>query len=228
MTHPPSRRDCVALIPFRCPRHGKSRLRRELPDTFCDALVEAMFRDVVTALRSSRISASVALLHGPCGVSAARRADVDWMVEPSNIDGLNGAIRWAAGELSARRALVATADLPALTAAHVNGLLDRSEDVVVAPTSDGGTGGLLLKLPSAVAPSYGEHSGHRHLQAGIDGGLQAVAVCSEGFAVDVDDTLSLAQALALGSGLNTNAVLKQAPKIDVLVGSRSMAKTGTP
>lgn len=227
MTIRPLQDDSVALIPFRCPRHGKSRLRRELPDALCDALVEGMFRDVVSALRSSSISNSVALLHGLCGVSAARRADVNWMVEPSGTDGLNGAIRWAAQELAARRVLVVTADLPALTAPDVNALLHRSEDVVVAQTSDGGTGGLLLRPPSAVAPSYGEQSGHRHLRAGIDGGLRTAAVRPEGFSIDVDDTASLSRALALGVGPSTRGVLEGLTEVDVVLQPRLTAKAAT-
>lgn len=195
--------DTVAIVMFRCSCHGKTRLRRDLPDAFCSALAEAMFHDVVTALGASDVTATVGLIHDRCGIPAVRNAGVEWLIEPSDTSGLNGAVAWACASLPAERVLVLPADLPLLKPEDVNALLKFDEDVIVAPTFDGGTGGLLLRPPTAIRPSFGTDSARRHLGEAFAAGLAGATYWSSGFDVDVDDVSSLAGAIEAGPGQHT-------------------------
>jgi 2-phospho-L-lactate guanylyltransferase len=200
----------TAVVPFRCPWHGKTRLRRALPPHLCDAIAYAMFRDVVAAVRSGGVARIVALVHGPCGLPAAREAGIRPVVQPSSCPDLTAALRWITGHLSVPRLLIAAADLPCLAPADVGAVLSRPEELVVAPTQDGGTAVMAMRPPSAVTPTFGGSSAARHVAAARRAGRSAA--CLEHLAGyrDVDDFADLSEALIAGAGPATVDVIHRA------------------
>ena len=86
-----------------------------------------------------------------------------------------------AGEL-----LVVAADLPHLRGGDVDAVLAADTEVVVAPTRDGGTGGLLRRPPQVCSTAYGPRSATRHLAVARASGLRAARLEVAGFAHDVD------------------------------------------
>lgn len=175
----------TALVPLRAPGTGKSRLAGGLSRGERAALAAAMLTDVAAALAASPVDRTIVAAAG-CGAAAAARAiGLDAVIDPPDPGGLDAAIDHVAQTLHGTLVVVA-ADLPRLTAEEVAALLDRPSPVVIAPTMDGGTGGLLRRPPDVIATAYGPRSAQRHAQLAAQAGVDATVVAFEGFRHDVD------------------------------------------
>lgn len=199
----------AALVPFRCPWHGKSRLRRELPPATCDALAFAMFSDVIGTVRASGIDTVVALVHGGCGVPAATEVGAVPLVQPSRLAGLNSALRWAVGELVVDELLVVAADVPSITAADVGKILERREEVIVAATQDGGTAAMCMRPGDAMPLAFGGASAHRHVRAAREARRSAVLLGASDAYRDVDRFRDLKAIVRSGTGPATTEVVRR-------------------
>lgn len=202
--------DVTAVVPFRCPWHGKSRLRRQLPSILCDAVSYAMFRDVVATVRSSGVARTVALVHGVCGLPAAVEAGADPLIQPASCEDLTTALTWAVERLSTERLLIVAADLPCLRTSDVLRVLSRPEDVVVASTQDGGTALMGLRPPARLRTSFGGASAARHVLASRSAGQSATLVDRRETCRDVDVFADLRDALTTGAGKATASVVRHA------------------
>lgn len=180
----------VALVPLREPTSAKTRLAAGAPSRLSSSdraeLVTAMLADVIAALHGSTVDEVVVAAGGAGAVAAARDLGARAIDDEPPGAGLNAAVRGAAARIGAGSLLVVPADLPTLTAAEVSALLDRSAPVVVAPTRDGGTGGLLRRPPEVIATAYGPRSASAHLALARAAGVTAEVVERPGFRLDVD------------------------------------------
>lgn len=177
----------VALVPLRAPGQGKSRLAGSLSVEQRAALAGAMLADVAAALTAAPVDRTVVAAGGPSAVAAAAALRLDVVADPPAVGDLDGALRAAAARLGRVGTLVVVAaDLPRLRAEDVAALLHGDDEVVVAPTTDGGTGGLLRRPADAIATSYGGRSAARHLDAARRAGLRATRRPLPGFRHDVD------------------------------------------
>lgn len=120
-------------------------------------------------------------------------------------DGLNGALvaaRRTAMATGATALLILPADLPLLSHAALDGLLEAADAalaagegralVVIAPAdARGGTNALLLSPPDIIDPTFGEASLEAHLRAAAaaDASLQLVIDPALGFDLDTPDDL---------------------------------------
>lgn len=177
----------TALVPLRSPGVGKSRLAAALSAEERAALAGAMLADVSAALRDTPIERIVVAAGGPAAVAAASALGLETLRDPPAVHHLDGALAAAAARLGrVGTLLVVAADLPSLTASDVTRLLATDAEVAVAPTADGGTGGLLRRPADACATAYGDGSGRRHLELGRAAGRRTLEVPLPGFALDVD------------------------------------------
>lgn len=180
----------VALVPLRDPASAKTRLAAGAPAGLSPAdhaeLVIAMLGDVVAALRGTAVDEVVVAAGGAGAAAAAHDLGVRTIDDEPSGGGLNAALRGAAARLVAGALLVVPADLPTLTAPEVSALVERSSPVVVAPTRDGGTGGLLRRPPEVIATAYGPRSASAHLALARQAGVQAEVLDRPGFHRDVD------------------------------------------
>lgn len=200
--------DVTALVPFRCPWHGKTRLRRSLPPALTDALAFAMYSDVIQALRASLVTHVTTVLHGACGIPAAAAVASDWELQPADSRGLNDGLERASAGLRGGAVLCVPADLPALTARAVNGLLEEVNDVVVAFSPDGGTSALLLRDGAGVPLRFGEGSAARHASAAARAGHSVTLRRPEPAFRDVDSFEDLVEIVRVGGlGSATSEVL---------------------
>lgn len=162
----------VALIPLRM--GGKSRLGDALSDGRRSELVLAMLDDVLTAVREAGIEDVRVLAGDRTAADAAVARGVSALVDPSgtnaerpraNGDGpLRAAIDAALSVVGDRYPrLVVTADLPRLRADEVRRVCAHPADVVVAPTSGGGTALLRLSAGVTLPARYGSGSAHAHV-----------------------------------------------------------------
>jgi 2-phospho-L-lactate/phosphoenolpyruvate guanylyltransferase len=183
----------TALVPLRAPGVGKSRLSGTLSVTGRAALAGAMLADVTAALRAAPIDRIVVAADGPAAVAAASALGLQTLTDPPGTRSLDRALASAAARLGPTSALlVVAADLPHLRAEDVTSLLAHDAEVVVAPTTDGGTGGLLRRPAAACGTAYGPGSAQHHLALGRAAGRRTAEAALAGFAHDVDVAADLA------------------------------------
>lgn len=205
----------VALVPFKCFTRAKQRLRARYSDAQVEALSRAMLADVLTTLQAVPQLAAVRVLTDDAAVrdaAAALGAEVR-LVEPD--PGLNPAIDQAAAEAREQgfeAALVVLGDLPLLTPADVQAVLEAgtASPVVAVPSEDGGTALLLRRGPLCIPARFGEKSCTRHAEAAREAGLELHLVTSVGEAVRVDlDTPEDAErVMASGRECRTRELLR--------------------
>lgn len=179
----------VAVLPIKRFAHAKSRLG-SVPDKA--ALVRGMAGDVLDALgRSARLRHVVVVTADPTARDAAIDAGFDVVDEPVPL-GHSGAAELGiarAEELGADRVLLVPGDCPLLTAADVDGLIDRHprRGVVVVPDRHGtGTNALLLHPPRAIRPAFGPGSKERHERLAAEAGVPCAIDPVEALLLDVD------------------------------------------
>ncbi|HEX2029017.1 MAG TPA: 2-phospho-L-lactate guanylyltransferase [Nitriliruptorales bacterium] len=190
----------MALVPFRAPGHGKTRLAtrdragvRGLTPAERAALAAAMLSDVAAALTGAPVDQLVVAASDAAAATAASALGLAVVVDPPAAAGLDHALDAAARRtVQEGTLLVVAADLPCLQPAEVEAVLTVRGAVVVAPTTDGGTGGLLRRPPTAVPTAYGPRSAERHLALAAARGLPAARVELDGFRHDVDTWADLA------------------------------------
>ncbi|HEX9889205.1 MAG TPA: 2-phospho-L-lactate guanylyltransferase [Nitriliruptorales bacterium] len=200
----------VALVPLRSPGRGKTRLAEVLSVEERAALAGAMLADVVHALRGAGLARLIVVADGPHAAAAAAALHVDVLHDPPGDHTLDDAVAAGTAALAREAALlVVAADLPRLTPRDVHALLDHNEHVVVAPTNDGGTGGLLRRPPQAIATAYGPRSAAHHVRLAREAGLTAAMAHVEGFNHDVDTPADLAGITGGQLGLATSRYLER-------------------
>jgi 2-phospho-L-lactate guanylyltransferase len=210
----------VAILPIKNLKDAKSRLSSQLPAGPRRALTEAMFADVLTALR--RASEVEQVLAVTSDNSAQRIAGGHGAViledtGSSHSDAAMIGIEYAL-ERGISRVLLVPGDCPLLSPAELNELIAREHgerSALIVPDRHGtGTNALLLTPPGALTPAFGEGSRNRHLQLAQSQGTAAELVEVPGLALDVDtpdDLAALAATLAAtrGGAAHTRGMLNQ-------------------
>lgn len=196
----------TALVPLRT--GGKTRLSPTLRPHERSALAGAMLADVAAALRGAGLARVVVAAQGPAAVAAAGALGLETLPDAGGGTGLDHALRHATARLGgAAGLLVVAADLPALTAQDVRAVLADRASVVIAPTRDGGTGGLLRRPPDVIATAYGRRSAAAHRRLAAEAGATASTIPTAGFAHDVDTLADLTALRRRGVGPATARVL---------------------
>ena len=174
-----------------------------------------MLHDVVRALRAAPgISGVTVLSRDAAAAREASRLGAAFLQEPPGIGDLNAAVRLAQeARADADGLLVVPGDLPLISAADIIALTDalaRAPSVVIAPSRDGGTNGLLLRPPGVMAPAYGPGSAARHQAAARAAGAVVAVVETARWALDIDtpEDLTRARALPGGEALETVRYLR--------------------
>jgi len=161
-----------ALVPIRGLETAKTRLGEDLDAEERVELVTRLLRGTLRATRDARrIAGTIVVTMDPDAAGVAKELRAIGLVERA--PGLNEAIVAARSVAAARGAtaiLVLPADLPAVTAAAVDELLERAGGfgpapglVVLVPDRHGlGTNALLISPPNAIEPAFGEASRSAH------------------------------------------------------------------
>jgi 2-phospho-L-lactate guanylyltransferase len=181
----PDRSLTFAVVPYRGGELAKSRLSPAMSAADRALLAGRLVDHVLLAVRRSE---------GVSGIVVVSNDSIDGvalLADPGR--GLNAALE--AGirrveEQGAQTVLIVPADLPFLTPADIDILASAGGDAdragAVAPSKDGGTGGLLLRPPSIVEPRFGVDSGARHAAALRSAGVEPAIVQRSGLALDID------------------------------------------
>ncbi len=206
----------VVVVPVKGTRRAKSRLQ---PLAGRAELATAFALDTVTALQAAERVTHVFVVTGCRHVAATMRAlgavvimeDSPGSAADPSHDRLNSAISRGRGEAQSRfpqaGLAVFTGDLPSLTADDVDEALalTSGHDRSMIPDAEGtGTTALFAQPGVEVTPRFGRGSRLAHEGAGHV--VLAIAADSR-IRRDVDEVDDLGDALALGVGSHTGAVL---------------------
>jgi 2-phospho-L-lactate guanylyltransferase len=172
----------LAILPIKSFDEAKQRLRDELDPTPRRALVEAMFSDVLIALRRAKLVDQVLVVSAD-NVAQRIAGGYDAMVVQDEDAGHNQAAAQGAAralELGVDRVLMVPGDCPLISPMELDGLLGHpapAPSVLIVPDRHGsGTNALALSPPSAIVPAFGEGSGARHVAlaraAGVPFGVE--------------------------------------------------------
>jgi 2-phospho-L-lactate guanylyltransferase len=210
----------LAVLPIKSFSEAKRRLRYELSPGDRRALVEAMFCDVLIALRRSSEVERVVVVsadHGAQQIAAGYGASVVADDERGHNHAAAVGVR-AVLELGAERALLVPGDCPAMNPAEVDALIARPAgpgSALIIPDRHGtGTNALLLTPPDALGPSFGPDSCRRHQAAAAERDIEAEVVEVGSLAMDVDtpddlETLQTRLTSTHGGAAHTRGMLTQ-------------------
>jgi 2-phospho-L-lactate/phosphoenolpyruvate guanylyltransferase len=210
----------IAILPIKTLDAAKQRLAQELDPQPRRALVEAMFSDVLVALRRATLVDQVLVVsrdHNAQRIAGGYGA----MIAEDDDDGHNGAAARGvarAVELGMDRALLVPGDCPLLDPLEIDALIGRPvspPSVLVVPDRHGtGTNALLITPPDALASSFGPGSHDRHHEHAKAAGVAAETVEVPSLALDVDTPEDLAAIEARlgstrGGAAHTRGMLRQ-------------------
>lgn len=201
------------LVPLKQLRRGKERLAAVLTGPERRALVAAMARDVLAALRAVPVApARIVLVSDDEEVAglAAEHGVAVFRPAPAAADPLNAALTEALEHVrahGAEHALVMHADLPLADAcglrnlleAHAASLAARGAPLATLVTDRAGEGTncLLSTPPGALACRFGAGSRRLHHEAARAAGLRCEEFEGDGLGRDIDQPEDLAELVAL-------------------------------
>ena len=181
-----------AIVPVKPLRRAKSRLARALKANQRAALARSMFARTLDVLSSvDRIAGAVVVSSDLTVQDIARAKKAIPLAESES--GLNAAVSQACEWISARgasAALIVPADLPLVTAADIESMIDLALEpicVVIAPDRrDDGTNALLLRPPHVIRPAFGLSSFQAHRDQAVASRLPVHVYRSLTIALDID------------------------------------------
>lgn len=191
----------LAVLPVKRYRAAKQRLTPLLPGGTREALVEAMFSDVLRSLRhSERVDTTAVVTMDPLAQARVRAERVLLLEDPHQAGQSAAAavgVAYAVEE-GYDRVLLVPGDTPLLDPAELDALLDRAAAdrlaALFVPDRHGtGTNAVVLTPPDALAPSFGPDSLERHAREAEDAGLAYRVLEVESLLCDVDTPDDLAE-----------------------------------
>ena len=209
-----------AILPIKSFDDAKQRLAHDLSPGPRKALAEAMYSDVLTALRRCKAIDEMVVVSSDRSaqrIAGGYGAQVLDDVDRGHSEAASVAIADAM-EAQVARVLLVPGDCPMLDPGELEALLHRPETeplVVIVPDRHGtGTNALLISPPDALQPSFGVGSRDRHAQLARDAGTPFQIVNVPTLALDVDtpeDLDALREALAErhGGAAHTRGMLNQ-------------------
>ena len=210
----------LAILPVKSFDQSKQRLAAELTAGPRRAIAEAMFSDVLTALRRSASVDEILVVSSDNGAQQIGGGHGATVLEDAG-EGHNEAatlgIRHAI-EVGADRVLCVPGDCPLLDPAELDALIARPfgpPSALIIPDRHGtGTNALLLSPPDALTPSFGPDSCARHQRLAIEQGATPEVIQVATLALDVDtpdDLTALQETLATshGGAAHTRGMLSQ-------------------
>ena len=221
----------LAVVPIKTLTAAKQRLAGALGAGARQSLAQAMFSDVLAALRRSRRVDEIAVVTSDVVATAVAHGERTTVLPDDAQDGQSAAaliaIRFA-GAADYGRVVLVPGATPLLEAAGLDELLTRCETgglgAGIVPDRHGtGTNCLVLAPPDAMGPSFGPGSLDRHVGLAAEAGLASRVEHAPSLAHDVDtpdDLAALAEILGTARTLapRTRGALRQLDRSGALHG----------
>jgi 2-phospho-L-lactate guanylyltransferase len=182
----------IAILPIKSLDEAKQRLRDALDPTPRRALVEAMFSDVLVALRRATLVDQVLVVSSDHGAQRIAGGYGAMVLEEDDHGHSHAAARGVAQalELGCDRVLMVPGDCPLLDPTELDDLIALpvgNPSVLVVPDRHGtGTNALLLTPPDALEPSFGPGSHDRHTRNAVAANVEVRSVTVPSLAFDID------------------------------------------
>lgn len=197
----------VAVVPIKYLEDAKSRLAGCLALQARRCLVLTLLRHVLKTLHASTsIHKIIVVTPDPTVLHEVESLSISGILQTET--GLNAAIRLGrdiALQYGARTMVVLLPDLPLLTVADVDTLIEASSEasVVLAPDRHhAGTNAMVLRPPGAIDPAFGVNSLHAHRSRAHERGLSLREHHSIGTSFDLDTETDLEELRHLpGNGI---------------------------
>jgi 2-phospho-L-lactate/phosphoenolpyruvate guanylyltransferase len=178
------------LVPAKELARAKSRLGPWLDSSARSELAVAMLGDVLQA--TAGWPSRFVVTADPLLAEVAAGSGCLPLPDPGG--GLNAALLVGTGravEAGAAKLLVLPSDVPLVEEADVAALFALTAPVVVVPSPDGGTAGLLRTPPGVIDPAFGPHSAMRHAAAARWAGIPVLVTAAPSLVLDVDGPADL-------------------------------------
>jgi 2-phospho-L-lactate guanylyltransferase len=184
----------IAILPVKSFGAAKQRLSAALAGGARQALAQAMFSDVLSALRHVDGLEAIAVVTGDRTAEAAALGERVMVLRDTEQSGQSPAaatgVQYALAS-GFERVLLVPGDTPLLDAGELSALLARGEaerlGLVVVPDRHGsGTNALLLHPPDAIEPSFGPNSCERHMNSAREAGVSCSLDPLPSMLLDVD------------------------------------------
>ncbi len=182
----------AAIVPAKALDRAKGRLAALLSEPDRARLALAMLEDVVRALQDSqRLDVIAVVSPDPEVLQKAAELGAEAVREPESARGINQALSYAADGLvrTPDALLVVLADVPAVTAADIDTVLDAVPPelgVVICPSHDRGTSALALRPPGVIPFRFGTESFSAHKREAAARRVPLHVLRIESLARDVD------------------------------------------
>ena len=210
----------LAILPVKSFRDAKQRLEPGLDPYSRRHLAEAMFSDVLVALKRARSLDAILVVTADRGAQRIAGAYGARLLDDGDGGHNYAAARGIGAALDDRfeRALLVPGDCPALDPTEVDELIGadvRAPSAVVVPDRHGtGTNALLLSPPNAIEPSFGPGSRDRHVHAARTADLDYRVADVATLALDVDTPDDLRELRSYldgvrGGAANTRGMLRR-------------------
>jgi 2-phospho-L-lactate/phosphoenolpyruvate guanylyltransferase len=180
------------LIPVKRLDQAKLRLSEKLRPGDRRRLGLAMLADVLRA--TEKWQSRLIVTADPDAEAVGLAFGCSLVEDPGS--GLNAALEAgtrAALEAGAASLLILPSDVPMASADDVTSLFAYQEQVVIAPSQDGGTNALLRRPPAAIALRFGPRSAEAHRRAAEEGFLSCRTVELSSLLLDIDRYADLVQ-----------------------------------
>ena len=205
-----------AIVPAKALELAKTRLAGLLDLAERRALVLAMLRDVLGALRGVRALDGVMVVTRDEAVSAVASASGAEVLRETNV-GQNEALEEALARCrwwGAAAVLLVSSDLPLLRPATVEQVITQgmrgnlAGSVVLAPSRDGtGTNAMFQRPPGVLPLRFGASSLQQHQQAASECGVRVDLVRTPDLALDIDTPADLLEFVRCGGQSHTRGAL---------------------
>ena len=230
----------LAVVPVKTFDIAKQRLARALARGSRESLAQAMFADVLGALRRAERVERVAVVTADATADSLSRGLATVLRDHAQAGQSAAALIGIQHALSAgfERVLLVPGDTPLIDERDVDALLDRTAASrlavgIVADRHGTGTNALVLAPPDALEPSFGPGSLARHTEAADAAGLSYRVEDAPSLAHDVDtpedlEALSIVLSETRTGSQRTRGALRQLERSGVAAAAPNRSTAARP
>ena len=185
----------ASIVPVKAPTISKKRLATVLSPQERAALTISMLKDVLRALKFSRVSQTVVVSSDFTIQQVADKFKAKYL--PENQAGLNQALEQATQWLETHHVdsvLIIPSDVPLVSPEDIAQIINLAVDeksVVLSSSQDGGTNALLKRPPNLVPACFGPNSFKRHIREARASGVEPKIYYSPRINMDIDSVEDL-------------------------------------
>lgn len=206
----------AAVVPAKALDQAKGRLAALLSEDERRCLTLAMLEDVVHALKAVPRLGIIAVVSPDDSVlSLARDLGAEAVLEPPSVRGINQALDHARNAVMPRgpdALLVVLADVPTVTSANIESVLDalpEDRGLVICPSTAKGTSALGLRPADVIPFRFGPDSFMLHRREAAARGIPATVLRLDSLAHDIDEAEDLRYLISQPAGAATQRLLAE-------------------